>query len=369
MTRQLLALLALLAAGCNTLPVGEGGLGRIPATDSVIITPDSTAGFARYTPLGSADTMLLGRDGQYVSRVLVKFGLPDTALDSITRVELVLYPTDSTRMAFVCHPCSVDWRADAATWRVADSSTHWLRPGGDYRALEICRDTLRGESLVVELDPGLMPTLVRESFGIILLPLDTGFVGLNSGFSGTTAPRVRLYWGAQQKTTRIITAGEDAHIIDTTGIRAGLGYQAIGSGFAFRTWLRFNLDSIPREATIARAELRFTPAVEYRRSDTLPLGIHRLLEPADRRGRNPNFAAAASGRLNFVIDPDSNPEAVIDIHRLVQYWTANPDSNFGLYITAEPEWTRIFRLRVPGSGADAPRLDILYALPPAGRFW
>jgi hypothetical protein len=60
---------------------------------------------------------------------------------------------------------------------------------------------------------------------------------------------------------------------------------------------------------------------------------------------------------------------VIDIHRLVQYWTANPDSNFGLYITAEPEWTRIFRLRVPGSGADAPRLDILYALPPAGRFW
>ncbi|MFO7675589.1 MAG: hypothetical protein R6X12_04680 [bacterium] len=370
MTRLALALLMLAATGCNTLPVGEDGLGRIPSTDSLVVALDSSAGFIRYTPLGAADTMLLGRDDQYVSRALIKFALPDTSFDSLTQAQLILYPTDSTRMAFVAHPCSVDWRADAATWRIADSSTHWLNPGGDYLTREACRGTfVAGESLVIELDRSLMPVLLSESYGVILLPLDTGFVGLSSAFSSATAPRILLYWGAEKKSTRTITASEDAHIIDTIAIRAGLGYQPVGSGLAFRTWLRFNLDSIPPEATVARAEVRFTPAVEYHRSDTLPLGVRRLLEPPGSRGGNPNLATGLSGRLDYVVGPDSTPEAVLDIHKLVQYWTAHPDSNFGLYLAAEPDWAQLFRFRVPAAGPGAPRLDVLYAMPPTGRFW
>ena len=52
-----------------------------------------------------------------------------------------------------------------------------------------------------------------------------------------------------------------------------------------------------------------------------------------------------------------------------QFWTANPDSNLGLYIIAEPEYARMFRLRVPTSGPDAPRLEVFYNLPPEDRFW
>ncbi|MFO7638542.1 MAG: DNRLRE domain-containing protein [bacterium] len=361
----------LVATGCNTLPIGEDGLGRIPATDSIRLSADSSAGIAGYAVLGDADTMFLGGNSQYLSRVLIKFTLPDSALDSLVRAQLVLHPVDSARMAFVCHPCSVDWRANAATWRVADSATQWLNPGGDYFAVELCRDTLNGDSLVIEIGLDLMPKLIRESYGIILLPLDTGFARLSSGFTLATAPRFRLYWGKEQaaKNTQTINAIEDAHIVDTVGINVSPGYQGIGSGFAFRTWLRFDLDSIPPEATIARAELRFTPAVEYARGDTAPIAVRRLLDPFRRHGRSPSYANAPSGRLQYAVKPESAVVAAIDVSRLVQYWTAHPDSNFGLLLVAEPEWSDFFRLRVPNSGPAAPQLRVLYALPPTGRLW
>jgi len=362
--------LLFLVIGCNTLPVGEDGLGRVPGADSLTFIPDSSAGLARYAVLGAADTMLLGRDDGYVSRVLINFELPDSALDSITRVQLILYPTDSTRMEFVCYPCTVGWDAGAATWRVADSSTHWLNPGGDFDSTTtVCRDTLLNDSLVIEIDPGLMPELVRESFGMILLPLDSGFAGISSGFSLANSPRIRIYRGEDEENISTINAIEDTHIVDTLGVNAGPGEQRVGSGFAFRTWLYFNLDSIPSEATIARAELRFIPVIEHRRDDTLRLGIRRLLEPFDRYRRNPVFADAPSGRLEYIIASESVPTATIDIDLLIQYWTAHPDSNFGLLIVAEPEWADFFRMRLPGSGANAPQLNVLYALPPTGRFW
>ena len=62
--KRLLATVALLALGCNTLPIGEDGLGRLPAADSLVILPDSSAGYGKYVPLGAADTMYLGRDDQ-----------------------------------------------------------------------------------------------------------------------------------------------------------------------------------------------------------------------------------------------------------------------------------------------------------------
>ncbi len=366
--KRLLAAVALLALGCNTLPIGEDGLGRLPAADSLIVLPDSSASYGKYVPLGAADTMYLGRDDQYESRVLIKFALPDSALDSISSVQLILHPADSTPMSFVCHPCSVDWHADAATWRLADSGTHWISKGGDYRSTELCRGTFEGESLVIDIDVDDLEELVHESYGIFLLPEDTGFVALHSGLSAATAPRIRMVYGAEEEEL-LFNATEDAHLVDTVNVNMGYEYRAIGSGFAFRTYLYFNLDSIPVEATVARAELTFLPSVEYRRRDTLRLGIHRLVESFARKGRNTDFKTATSGYLNYVVSPDTDSVAVFDIAPLVQYWTTHPDSNFGLYIMARPEWSRMFRVRLPVSGPNSARLDVFYAMPPVDRFW
>ena len=78
----LLLLFLLFLPACNTLPVGSGQLRGVPEVDSLTLEPDTVDGFSKYVPLGSADTMFLGRDGEYRSRVLIKFWTeprPDSA--------------------------------------------------------------------------------------------------------------------------------------------------------------------------------------------------------------------------------------------------------------------------------------------------
>ena len=67
---------------------------------------------------------------------------------------------------------------------------------------------------------------------------------------------------------------------------------------------------------------------------------------------------------------DSDSTVTIDIRSMVQLWTSRSDTlkNHGLLLTAAPEWSALFRLRIPRTGPDAPRLEIQYVLPPEDRF-
>ncbi len=354
--------LVLVFLACNTLPVGFDQLERIPEADSLVLAPDTLAGYAKYVPLAPADIMYLGQDHAYESRVIIDFPIPDSALETVTSVQLVLHPADSARMGFVCRPCSVDWNSNAVTWKMADSVTHWFSPGGDYYHIDLGTGTLEGESLVVELDLDHLETLVRESHGVIIFPEDTGFCAIHSGYSQATAPRIRLNF--PDDVTKTYNAVEDAHLVDTLELSSSY-LLAVGSGVAFRTYLRFMLDSVPRQATIVRAELTFLPDVQYHRADTLKLGVRRLSESYSRYAR---FADRTSARLDYVVSPDTDSVASLDIGSLVQFWTANPDSNFGLLLTAEPEWSLMFRLRIPRTGPNAPKLNLLYVMPPEDRF-
>jgi len=71
-----------------------------------------------------------------------------------------------------------------------------------------------------------------------------------------------------------------------------------------------------------------------------------------------------------VVPADTDTAVTIDIRSLVQLWTSRSDTipNYGLLITSSPEWSKLFRLRIPRSGPNAPRLDIQYVLPPEDRF-
>lgn len=367
-----LILIFFLLLACNTLPVGSDQLRGVPAVDSLALEPGTVDGYSKYVPLGSADTMFLGEDDEYQSRLLLKFWSdprPDSALDSVSAARLILFPADSTPMRFVCRPCSADWNSNAVTWRMRDSVTGWLPPGGEYWDIELGRGSFAGESVVVDLDLDRLELLVRRSHGIIVFPEDTGFCPVLSLFSTATAPRLELVWGADADTTRSYTALEDAHIVDTLDTGTGTGWVGVGSGVAYRTFLGFDHDSIPPEATVARADLVFRPEVEYARGETLAISVRRLTENYETRGRYAGFLDIPSARLSFAAAPDTDSLVTLDLRALVQFWTANPDSNLGLYIIAEPEYARMFRFRIPTSGAGAPRLEVFYNLPPEDRFW
>ncbi len=375
--RRLLLAALLLLCGCNTDPVGAGQQRRFPVVDSARLAPESLDSYSKYVPLADAEVMYLGRDDYYQSRLLIHFPVPDSALDTATACQLILHRADSSTMSFVCRPCSVGWNTDAATWRLADSVTHWFTPGGDYWKVDLGTGRLESDSLVLDLDVDELDSASRKAFldnGLLFFPQDTGFVAVHSGASAATAPRIKLTFASNKSTT--YNALDDTHLVDTLQA-GGLRALAVGSGVAFRTWLYFNLDSIPSEATIAQAELRFKPDVRYHRSDTLAIGVRRLTEPYHPKTRNAGLNDYSYASYNYIVSADSDSVMVLDLRTLVQFWTTyrdtgnalECDSNFGLLLVAAPEYSLPFRCTIRAVGDAAPVLDLLYVMPPRDRFF
>jgi len=375
--------LMLLVLSCNTLPVGYDGLGRVPDTRAFVLAPDSVASYGRHAALGSADTLRLGQDDDFRTRCLVKFALPETlTLDSILSIQLILHPLDTLRVdsfEFICRPCSTGWEEASATWVLCKAEEQWLHRGGDYLDTVVARASVLKDSVVFDLQYLALDTALQRFIrdnGLLLFPAtdaDTGFLKVGSA-EATSAlqPRTKVIYRTDS-TTRYFTTSEDATICDTVPGSTRAYELLVGSGFVFRTWLRFRLDSIPAEATVAEAELRFRPAVQYSRSDSFALSIQRLTEPLSSRGLNPALASAMTTEW-YVPPIDSDTVIRFDITSLVQYWTTNRDSagadtaNFGLVIAPDEDWSDFFRLKVPATGADACSLNIRYVLPPQDRF-
>jgi len=367
----------LLSSACNTLPVGYDQLhGRVTGTADTTLLPDSASSYARYAPLGGSSILYLGRDTSYVSRIILRFSVLDTmSLDSVTSFQLVLHQPDTLRtMSFICRPCSSEWVESGVSWQMADSFNHWLTPGGDFLRDTLATGTMKGDSAMfdfkyVGLDSARQATI--RNCGIGIFPQDTGIVAIYSGSSTTTAPRLRVtYTKSGKQTTRVVNDGGDASLIDTITTHSQPLDLLVGSGVAFRTWLSFDIDSIPSEATIAKADLSFKPETKYRRTDTVILGVSRMTESYALKGANARYESLPSSFATYVVPADSDTAVTIDIRSLVQLWTSRSDTipNHGLLITSSPEWSTLFRLRIPRTGPNAPRLNIQYVLPPEDRF-
>jgi hypothetical protein len=383
----------LLATSCNTLPVGYDQLrDRVTGAADTTLVADSAAGYLRYVPLGGSSMLYLGRDTSYQSRVVVRFSIPDTmSLDSITSFQLVLHQSDTlARMNFICRPCSSEWLENGVSWQMSDSFNHWMNPGGDFLPDTVATGTIAGDSITIDFKYAGLDSAHRAAIrksGIGIFPQDTGIVAVYSGAAAATAPRLRVtYTNKGKETKRVISDIADASLIDTIATRSNPLDLLVGSGVAFRAWLKFTIDSIPPEATIARADLKFRPETKYHRTDTIVLAIHRLTESFTEKGANARFEAVPIDSASYFVPADSDSVVTIDIRSLVQFWTTYPDTlwtnhaypdtlrpsdtlrNYGLLINAAPEWSPLFRLRIPRSGPNAPRLEIQYVLPPEDRF-
>ena len=306
--------------GCNTLPVGYDQLrNRVTGASDTTLVPDSAAGYARYVPLGGSSMLYLGHDTSYQSRVVVRFSIPDTmVLDSITSFQLVLHQSDTlARMGFICRPCSLEWAENGVSWQMSDSSNHWISLGGDFLSDTVAAGTMTGDSITIDFKYVGLDSAHRaaiRSSGIGIFPQDTGIVAIYSGSSAATAPRLRVtYTNKGKATSRIISDISDASLIDTVATHANPLDLLVGSGVAFRTWLWFALDSIPAEATIARADLKFRPEMKYHRTDTIVLGVHRLIDSYTEKADNARFEETPSGSASYYVPADSDTVVTIDI--------------------------------------------------------
>ena len=359
-TNVLITLLfTLILLSCDSSPVGFDQLDRELAEPvSQEFYPQASASYEKYFANGSSSSLILGRNREYESRVLLLFPLVDSALELVTEARLVLYTKRQRDIAFNIHIVSEAWQENGVTWVRTDSAGYWFLPGANFFETSIGQGQIAEESTIVFLSN--IDSLVRHAEGIILIPQDTGFGFFYSDETGNK-PKIVFKYPDQERNFYCLA---DASIIDTVDLQLQRNDLWVGAGYAYHTYLKFNTDTIPEEATIHNAELIIRPSLTFLLTDTIEIGIHRLLEPYQEFQR-PKFSSSISAKGRFIT---SDTIIQMDLRNLVQFWTLNRDSNFGLIINGYPEYYEIFRIELKRELADRPLLKAGYIQPPKGKF-
>lgn len=356
--------LLLLVFSCDKTPVGYNELER--DVSNPVFTefrPNARFSYSKYVPLGTADYLVLGRNSEYESRVLIQFPLQDSALAEVDSVKLTLYPKHYQQISFSIHPIvpapAGEWRENYATWIKMDEGIPWQTDGGDFLQTQLVpTTTLTADSCIMRFNLNKLDTLVNHSYGIILIPEPSvqGFATINSKAISSKAPKMVMYYG---NTPKVFTPSQDCHIVDTTNLGISLLDLMLGSGFAFRTLLKFNVDTIPDNVTIAYAEIILPVQSCYSISDTFQIGIWKLLDPTFNELTK--YADNISAKTNYITSRDT---IIFDLRKLLQHWIAKPDSNFGILVSCYPENYEISRIKLKTNIY----LKVGYILPPQGRF-
>jgi hypothetical protein len=361
----------LLLLTCGHGPLGFDQLDRDLRNPQFPATP-FVAGdcYGTFIANGPGSSLYLGKDRAYESRVLLRFALQDSALDSVTAVSLVLYPQTLHPVSFSIHPTTTEWDDYQATWHDAESGIPWFRSGGDFDTTLLARPVVTADSTVIDLDQARLRTMVDQTYGIILIP-DTApaeslnFCNLYSMSTTGKMPKVVIKYGT---TTRTYEATENAFIVDTLALTRQISDFWAGAGYAFRTYLKFNVDSVESTATVVTAELKLRVDTVFSLHDTLHdtvvLGVHRLTADYALGGKDAPFDGNVLSSCGYILGTDSLVS--FDLRSLVQLWAEKPDSNFGLLVTMDPENADISRVQF--SSKVLPTLRVANVSPPEGRF-
>jgi len=353
--------------GCNHSPLGFDQLDR-NLQDPQFPTTPFVAGdcYGKFLTNGPGDNLYLGRDGAYESRVLLRFALQDSALDSVTAVSMVLYPHTLHPVSFSIRPTTTEWDDYQVTWHDAQTGIPWFTPGGDVDSTLLARSVVTADSTVIELDQARLRTMVNRTYGIILLP-DTApaeslnFCNLYSMSTSSKKPKVVIQYGTK---TRTYEATQNTFIVDTSALTRRISDLWAGAGYVFRSYLKFNVDSVESTATVVTAELRLRVDTVFSLHDTVTLGVHRLLADYTLGEKDAPFDGTVLSSRSFILGTDSLVN--LDMRSLVQFWAQKPDSNFGLLVTMNPENTDISRIQF--SRSILPTLRVGCVNPPEGRF-
>lgn len=352
---------------CSQDPVGfdELGRGREPLVVFPVIAGNQDA-YGEHIALGLGDNFICGTDRSYEARVIMQFELTDSLADSLDSLKLVLYNhealTDSF-VAFSIYLVTASWNEYQATWMMAKSDTRWLTPGGEYDSTAIGQGRFGAESTVVDLYA--VRSLLADSthYGILLIPEENGFAAIYSSNNTSKGPKLVLTKkdGEEQEMSSI----QDSYFVNSKLGDVPDGQLWVGSGYAYRSYLRFNLDSLPALVRITSAELSVRITTIVAAAETLALEVHRVEEEWD--GKYTEYTATAVARKQFT---QEDTVVVFDIRSLVQSWADDSTTNYGLLITAWPEYDQISRIELypAADSARRPRLMCSYIEPPKPRF-
>jgi len=335
----LLFFLLLLFIGCNELPLGEDELnvrGDFNVQEVVLERDNSLTEFNRYFTVGTSRNLMIGKNNEYESRILLDFSFPDTSYSGLDEIKLILKRNiifDRDTVEFSVHLLSGSFDESTANWYQRTSNEWWDSAGGDFTLDSLCLVTAVHDSIVIHFNYNELEA-IQAAEGIILVPQDTGFVYFNARESGVYPEFIIV----KNDDETSFTLEGDCSII--TGPEPFYIENWIGSGFPLRNYVKFHFDPILQDKKAIYAELTFAVTQGFAYRDTIEVGVRQLLEPFDdfNTSIGPYIALDQYDRDDTLIS--------LDIVKHIQHLIDHPDSNFGVFVILAPENYDIARLRI-----------------------
>ncbi len=352
----LFALLAFLS--CNKNPLGEDELGNRGVGDPEFFTTsiDSFETSFIAQPQGKSLNLVLGRNPEYESRILLNFLYPDTISEEFQDIRITLYKRKFSKddtIEFNLHIVTSSWSEDYATWDMADQSIRWNQAGGDYEPTPILTKSNTGDSVVIRFTRDQLLAL-KNGAGIILIPTRSGFTTFYSREGGKS---LRFTYKKGDDRYDIPLSG-DAHIIKTHLALPPYGKVWIGGGFPFRVFFYLPTDTALINKKIIYSQLQMNKLFAFSLRDTVEVVARALTEPY--RGFDTKFTSI----LNSGKFTSADSQYKMDIVNIIQRIAHRPDSNFGFFLTINPENYDISRFEIR---PESVQIEIGYLNPPGIR--
>ena len=215
--KYLLSIVCLACIACNDLPLGQDQLydrGDFAAQEIELVRINTLTVANQYATLGNSRNLIIGSDGEYQSRVLLTFAFTDTTYVGLDEIKLILQHNSdfhSDEISFSVHLLSAGFEESEANWYQRTKVEYWQTEGGDYDITPLVTSQAGTDSTIVYFNHTQLEAM-KAAAGIILIPVDSGFVFFRSQESGYN-PEIVLVKNEESYT---IVTESDCHIVTGT---------------------------------------------------------------------------------------------------------------------------------------------------------
>jgi hypothetical protein len=351
-------MVGLLFLSCNELPIGDEQFdlrGDFNAQEIELAVNNSLTEFDLYRNLDYSENLIVGKNSDYESRILLSFDFPDTTYSGLDEIKLTLYTNNdynNNTINVTLHLLSNEFEESEANWLQRSTDEWWDSAGGDFDHDSLRLIEASGDSLVISFNYIELEEIMNAD-GLIIVPVDTGFMYFGSNRSAS-APKFQLVKNDDVTTIEI---QDDCHIV--TGPEPFYIENWIGSGIHMYNYVKFVFDSVLIDEKAVYAQLSFVPEKHFIMRDSLRIGYLQLLEPLS------DFDTPTSALMASEYFGADDTIFEIDIVKHIQHIIEYPDSNFGIFLVIYPGYTDIANYKiVDGSHT----LKVGYVPSPQGRF-
>lgn len=355
--KRLILLIFFVFFDCNKLPLGEEELNERgnfePNFHDLKLYTSFTD--SKLIPLGTSQTLILGKNEKYQSRIILNFNFSDTIGQGYDQIKLIIFKNKSFNndtLRFSTHILTDEFAETEATWHKRNGTELWANPGGDFETDSLRWGEVRADSCVVWFNY-IDLNKIKNGKGIILIPQDTGFCSFYARESGKP-PLLHL---VKNGVVSSIPLKADCHIVKIDTL-PNYWENWLGSGVSFRNYVKFVYDTLLNHTRAIYGIITFKAKSHYGLRDSIEIGIKPLIKPYS------GFDTELGPQIALKKFALTDTVFTLDIVQYVQKIIAHPDSNFGMFIYLSPENYGISNIEVINGSH---KLNVGYIAPPEER--